>query len=630
MRMFLLAIICVAVAVLIGARFLSPEEADPARPNAVATTIPDEGGSRGPLDLRPIAVLSEGFAASSSCKECHPNEHQSWHASYHRTMTQVVDSETAPDAIRDKSVTMEGVRYEFEQDGDQFFVTFRDPLARGETRRRQIVLMTGSHHMHVFWYESDFKRTPGQLPIIFLKEQGWIPRQSAFLSPPDLPKTSELGRWNQTCSKCHSTHPRQRLNRETLDWDTHVVEFGIACEACHGPGAEHVKFHAANENNTNADASVDKIINPMTVSKQASADVCGRCHSIFYSDFMAMDEDEFFEHGSPFRPGQLLSESSFLHVIQAGPEDRKSEMFRRWSEGEDPHGSYWPDGMARVSGREYNGLIESACFQKGEMTCLSCHTMHPQEGQSLELWRDDQLKPGMRGDQACLQCHGEYADRISEHTHHAADSHGSRCMNCHMPHTTYGLLKSIRSHQISSPSVTTSLTTGRPSACTLCHLDQSITWTEKHLREWYDHPKIDLPKEADETSAAVLHYLKGDAGQRVLQAAAFGWPPAQEASGTKWMEPLLLVQMNDPYDAIRIISERSMTSLPGRSSFRLDVLAGYQQRSIAINDELAEMHQKQRIDPKSRVLINPEGVFDFSRAQQLIQQRDQRPIYLRE
>ena len=26
--------------------------------------------------------------------------------------------------------------------------------------------------------------------------------------------------------------------------------------------------------------------------------------------------------------------------------------------------SFWADGMVRVSGREYNGLIESPCFKK--------------------------------------------------------------------------------------------------------------------------------------------------------------------------------------------------------------------------------------------------------------------------
>ena len=34
---------------------------------------------------------------------------------------------------------------------------------------------------------------------------------------------------------------------------------------------------------------------------------------------------------------------------------------------------FWSDGMVRVTGREYNGLLDTACIQKGKMSCLSCH-----------------------------------------------------------------------------------------------------------------------------------------------------------------------------------------------------------------------------------------------------------------
>ena len=46
-----------------------------------------------------------------------------------------------------------------------------------------------------------------------------------------------------------------------------------------------------------------------------------------------------------------------------------------------------------------------------------------------------------------------------------------------MTATTYGLVKAIRSHLIDSPTVESSLTTGRPNACNLCHLDRTLDWT---------------------------------------------------------------------------------------------------------------------------------------------------------
>ncbi len=412
-------------------------------------------------DVRPVQVLQDGFTSSQACLECHQDEHTSWHASYHRTMTQLINPETAPDAIRDATVEVQGQQYEFKQEGDKFFVTFNDPLSRGDLRRRELLMMTGSHHMHVFWYETECKGTPGELDVVYLKEeQRWIPRLSSFLQPPE-PEPPQIGTWNRTCSKCHATHALERFNSDETNWDTQVAEFGIACEACHGEGAQHIQRHSSKNEEL---VDQDKIVNPESASKQVSADVCGRCHSVSLHDFNSLSKEDYYVKGNPFEPGELLSESEFNRIIQASGEHRKSELFQEWAKFGHPDGSFWEDGMVRVTGREYNGLIESPCFQHGGLTCVSCHTMHPSTGQSLEQWRDDQLKPGMRGDQACLQCHADYKDRVAEHSHHAAGSSGSRCMNCHMPYTTFGLLKTIRSHQISSPSVRTSLSTDRPSA----------------------------------------------------------------------------------------------------------------------------------------------------------------------
>jgi hypothetical protein len=105
-----------------------------------------------------------------------------------------------------------------------------------------------------------------------------------------------------------------------------------------------------------------------------------------------------------------------------------------------------------------------------------------------------------------------------------------------MPYTTYGLLKTIRSHQISSPSVRASLETGRPNACNLCHLDKTLAWTAEYLNQWYGTAKPALGlADSDEQSvaASLLWLLRGDAGQRAIVAQSMGWPAAQQASGTR-------------------------------------------------------------------------------------------------
>lgn len=539
-------------------------------------------------------------------------------------MTQVISPETAPSVIRDQSVKVDGHVYNFSLRDGRFYVELDDPTIRGARRERELLMMTGSHHMHVFWYESDFAHTPAQLPILYLKDQErWIPRRSAFLQPPDDPVSIELGRWNQTCAYCHSTHPRMRLQRETHVWDTHVAEFGISCEACHGPGQSHVQIYRAKNKGAGeaelAKLAKDMIVNPTGLPHRSRSDLCGQCHGVGLLDFAALSKEEYLQNGSPFRPGKAMADIPFCSIVQAGPDSWQTDTFKSFATSpEKLIGHFWPDGEVRVSGREYNGMIESSCFQQGEMACISCHTMHEQDLDRQQEWKNDQLLPDMQEDQACLQCHAEYKELGSKHTHHLIGSAGSACMNCHMPHTNYGLLKTIRSHRVSSPSVTTTIKTGRPNACNLCHLDQTLAWTSKHLANWYDHKQPKLTPDERQVSAAVLHLLKGDAGQRVIQASAFAWPPAQQASGTDWMAPLLLLAMNDPYEATRLIAERSLRSLSDWEDFQFDFLAPFEDRAKITGRKALQLTVPESAG-RTELLYNETGKLNVQRGQRLVE-----------
>lgn len=217
----------------------------------------------------------------------------------------------------------------------------------------------------------------------------------------------------------------------------------------------------------------------------------------------------------------------------------------------------------RVSGREMNGMVDSPCYERGELACTSCHQMHQREDDPRPTaeWRQHQLAVDMDTDQGCLQCHSSYAKKLESHTHHTAASEGSRCYNCHMPYTSYGLLKSLRSHRIDSPNVSATLQTGRPNACNLCHLDKSLGWAAEQLTQKFG--VASPPIEGDQASLpfALLVGLQGDAGQRALVAWALGWKPAQAASRPAFAPALLGALMDDPYDAVRYISERSLRTL---------------------------------------------------------------------
>ncbi len=187
----------------------------------------------------------------------------------------------------------------------------------------------------------------------------------------------------------------------------------------------------------------------------------------------------------------------------------------------------------------------------------------------------NQLGAEMASNAACIQCHKSFAKNLTEHTHHAADSTGSLCYNCHMPYTTYGLLKALRSHQISSPNVRTSVKTGRPDACNICHLDKTFDWTAQNLSVWYKTPPVKLTDENKSVAASILWALKGDAGQRALSAWYMGWKPAHGKAIRLVVvsTPYLVTLLADPYPAVRYIAGRSLKRLPGFEKFSYDSVA---------------------------------------------------------
>jgi len=212
---------------------------------------------------------------------------------------------------------------------------------------------------------------------------------------------------------------------------------------------------------------------------------------------------------------------------------------------------------------------------------------------------------------------------VDSHTHHLANSSGSLCYNCHMPHTTYGLLKSIRSHTISSPNVQVTLNTGRPNACNLCHLDKSLGWTATKLTEWYRIPTPNLSPEEQNTAASVLWALRGDAGQRALLAWHMGWGPALKASGADWI-PLYLSQLlTDPYSAVRYLAKRSLKHQPDFAKFDYDYLAPAPQLQAFQHSafQIASATQSVR-KPNPELLINDDGSWQTNQVRAFLQQRD--------
>ncbi len=591
--------------------------------------------------FRPIEVPDHGYVGSDACRDCHRQNHATWFASYHRTMTQVAKPDVVLGDFSDVKLSQDGQDYHLTEVGDVCWVEMLDPAAIPGTAaalqrvKRPIVMSTGSHHMQAYWFPVGARRTLAILPFVFLNEtQEWIPRSAAFLNPTRAGVSHEIGRWNSGCSYCHSTHPQEREMND-VSWDTRVAEFGISCEACHGPGQQHIAYHrgsAVNElsgdKDTVAKLSSDPIVNPENLSHIRSSQVCGQCHSV---QTLKGDLVKINIEGPPFRPGADLHESRDIWQLHS-PEMRellKNESMHDHVVGTNI-GTFYSDGILRVAGREYTSLEQSGCFQRGEMSCLSCHQLHKaaDDTRSDKDWANDQLKPSSYGNDACVQCHDQ-RQYSTAHTHHLADSSGSNCYNCHMPHTAYALLKAIRNHTISIPDLKLDLAADRPNACNQCHLDKPLKWTADHLKDWYSIDAPELDDEQSEVAASILWLLKGNASSRALAAWTMGWSDAQAVAGNDWQSIFLAQLLNDPYLAVRMIARRSLKTLPELAELKVNALGSDSERSNAIRSIIARWDQ----DPHAAnpaLLLGPKNVVKTRRIDAVMNQRDDTPMRLAE
>jgi hypothetical protein len=111
------------------------------------------------------------------------------------------------------------------------------------------------------------------------------------------------------------------------------------------------------------------------------------------------------------------------------------------------------------------------------------------------------MKP-LADDWTCTQCHGDVAKDLAAHTHHAPESEGSRCVNCHMPPLVIeGGHGRVRDHTVSIPSMENTRKLGLPNACRSCHLTEQPGWEYEHFARWY--PEADARNHRVPLAAAV-------------------------------------------------------------------------------------------------------------------------------
>ena len=307
-------------------------------------------------------------------------------------------------------------------------------------------------------------------------------------------------------------------------------------------GKEHVRKHQNPLAGVTSSTSVLPEIAPLSIQTKLThvmgSQICGQCHSSFDS----------YE---PLSSRAKMSTKQGQFVRHADAQDPASPFFD----------NYWNDGSIRIGGREYLGSTESPCYQRGKMSCMSCHSMHKSDP-------NDQLAQRGMEYQSSLPAMPPGNGRPDHGTYLSSRELGRKPM-LQLPYAPYFLCLArcaIRNHRISSPKCgKPSVQSGHPNACNLCHLDKTLQWTSEHLTDWYDQPPVELnASQQDDCGVGLQMLLKWRCSpthrDRLAHGLGTGAWKLPEKTGNRHCSPSVL---QDPYSAVRFVAQQeSMQETP--------------------------------------------------------------------
>jgi hypothetical protein len=365
-------------------------------PNARSQTVTPSAG----IEAQKAAGTpdsSRDFAGDAACERCHAEKA----ATFHQTAHSLTSRLPAPGSILGSFAAGGNVMktanpdlfFRMEQKGNDFFETAVTGAAPFITERREqfafVIGSGGKGQTYLFWKGNDLF----ELPVSYWRELGWVNSPGyrdgvANFNRPVIPR----------CLECHASYFHSvppPMNR----YDKSGFVLGITCEKCHGPGRIHIQSHSA-ESSAKSDTD---ILNPARFSRDRQMDLCAWCHA---------------GAGDP---------------IQASFSYTPGEQLERYLKLPDPN----PAAPIDVHGSQVELLQRSLCYQKSEMTCLTCHDVHAIQHDLTAFSK------------RCLSCHQPETAMFPKQNHKVE----SNCIGCHMPLQETSLIVFDQNGKRASPKV---------------------------------------------------------------------------------------------------------------------------------------------------------------------------------
>ncbi|MEX0720364.1 MAG: tetratricopeptide repeat protein [Balneolaceae bacterium] len=480
--------------------------------------------------------FSHTFVGDKTCQSCHAAEWEEWQSSHHDYAMAEVSEEMVRADFNNTTFQDGDDTYHFYRENGKYMVEAPGP--EGEQEQYEIKYTFGWEPLQQ--YLVDFGK--GKYQALHV---AWDTEKKTWFSSlyPDqhiepgewLHWTGQALNWNTMCADCHSTNLKQNFIPEADSFHTTWDVINVSCEACHGPGGDHVNFMNSEEA---ASADLDRIRQDLNLKANSSQieeiNTCAPCHSR-----REKLNDEYI-HGNDFLD----------HYDPALPVPEE----------------YFADGQIKGEVFEYASFLQSKMYAMG-VKCSDCHDPH-----SLRL------KESVTDNKLCMQCHTPSYDS-PDHHFHEMNTEASQCISCHMTGKNFMEIDFRRDHSFRVPRPDLSEEFDTPNACNSCHEDQSLEWASKAIVNWYGAEResafsevLAKTQRGENITTGELEHWINDITQPELIRATLVWYAGQFPSDEN--SDLIFKALESQEPIIRASAVKAMEQMPAgiRQSFLADAL----------------------------------------------------------
>jgi len=474
------------------------------------------------------------YVGSASCRECHEKFYQLWSTSMHGLAMQPYTAAFAKEKLTPHQEDILIGNDKYHADIEEGVVV--------ETGQKGTKKYTMEHVLggkNVYYFLTLFEKGRLQtLPVAYdVNKKEWFDTAASGIRHFPGGERGAVVNWkespytfNTACYSCHVSQLSTNYNPKTDSYHTTWNEPGINCETCHGPAAEHNKI--AKSTPKGQPLTEYGLIRTKIMTKQQRNDLCSSCHA----------------KASPLTTEYGSGERFFDHFDLVTLEDA----------------DFYPDGRDLGENYTLTSWRMSPCAKSGQIDCIHCHTSSGRYRFKKEKFND-----------ACLPCHADKVSNPTEHTHHSAESEGSKCISCHMPMTSFARMNRS-DHSMLPPAPAATMAYESPNACNVCHKDKDAAWADKYVRQWrardYQAPVlkraalIDAARKRDWSKLPdMLAYIQSKERDEVFATSLIRLiSPVQDQK----VLAALLIAAKDPSPLVRAAAVQALGLIPTTESLQ--------------------------------------------------------------